>query len=104
MWSHPVSVLLKKSGGAQTIASSASAGARLSVLIRNVGEGNAEISAMVGSNNPTAATLEPHSARLVVQEIGVITAKCTSADTYTVLLVQYHVHGTDHPNPAPPHA
>jgi hypothetical protein len=36
----------------------------------------------------SAATMEPHSARLIVlAKGGVVTAKCTSTDTYTVLLL-----------------
>ncbi len=57
------------------------------VLIRNVGEGNAEVK-FAGASGPPEATMEPHTARLVVlNKGGGIIAKCTSPDTYTVLLL-----------------
>jgi hypothetical protein len=56
------------------------------LLIRNVGEGNADVAMLTGTAG--AATLEPHSARIVVvAKGGALTARCSSADTYTVLLL-----------------
>lgn len=87
MSTHSVSVHLKKGGAAQVITSLAmEAPHELYVLIRNVGEGNADVAMLGGSAGP--ATMEPHTARLVVlAKGGALTAKCSSADTYTVLLL-----------------
>lgn len=86
---HIVDVLLKKGGALQTIAALAmDAPHEIYVLIRNVGEGNATVSLLAGTAGPTV--MEPHSARLYVLAKGnVIQAQCSTADTYTVLLVEY---------------
>lgn len=92
MPTHSVSVTLKKGGAAQMIASvTAETPHAVHVLIRNVGEGNAEVK-QFGVTVPAETTLEPHSARLMtLGKGGVILAKCTSPDTYTVLLLDIRV-------------
>jgi len=90
MSTHSVSISLKKGGGLQTIANNQTDSTHeLYVLIRNVGEGNADVSLSL-QNAPKEITMEPHTARLVVPGKGnAIQAKCSSTDTYTVLLVDF---------------
>ena len=87
MSSHSVPITLKKGGANQTIASNAMDSPHsVFVFVRNVGEGSAEVK-LVGVTLADQI-MEPHTARLIVLAKGeAITAKCTTADAYTVLLV-----------------
>ena len=87
MWSYSTDVLLRKGGAVQCLASLANdAPGEIYVLIRNVGEASAELTALNGPTGPL--TLEPHSSRLVVLTKGGAVSAKPPTDNYTVLQVQ----------------